>query len=27
MNIEDVPNMIDAANPPKKRGPYKKVAA
>jgi IS1 family transposase len=26
MNMEDVANMIDEANPPKKRGRYKKVA-
>lgn len=25
MSMEDIANMIDAANPPKKRGPYKKV--
>ena len=26
MSMEDVANMIEAANPPKKRGPYKKAA-
>jgi len=27
MSVEDVENMIDAANPPKKCGRYKKAAA
>jgi hypothetical protein len=25
LSVEDIANMIEAANPPKKRGPYKKV--
>jgi hypothetical protein len=27
MSTEDIANMIDTANPPKKRGPYKKKVA